>query len=339
MKTYLTIGCLVLISIIAGNKSYAQVGMIGNSPHKSAALDLNAPNKGLLIPRIGLASTTDKSQIINTAPAQTLMLYNTNANISGSGADSAGYYYWDTNLWKKLETAGGVATTAWSLAGNKGTNPGSNFLGTTDANALVVKTNNTESVRVTTAGNMGITTATPGYKLEVNGTSKVDGAFYLGMPATAPATGTAQLVRHNRTGQVYQVTSATGNTQPIAYVKYVLSNVSYARVSDCDTKVDTSDYIMVVVGSNFETVPAKSGMVMAAGYSGSFAPQNIYAFKSGTTWHLFADYVGGTTYYGGNGTWTIWCMLINKSIVNTLPTVTASLGGGITGNAAKPAGL
>src|SRR5688572_24818979 len=38
----------------------------------------------------------------------------------------------------------------WDLEGNGGTNPGNDFLGTTDDQPLVIKTNNVEAVRINT---------------------------------------------------------------------------------------------------------------------------------------------------------------------------------------------
>lgn len=61
------------------------------------------------------------------------------------------------------------ASDAWKLLGNAGTTAGTNFLGTTDAQDLVIKTNNTERARVLSTGNVGIGTATPGQMLHVNG--------------------------------------------------------------------------------------------------------------------------------------------------------------------------
>jgi len=55
----------------------------------------------------------------------------------------------------------------WQLTGNSGTVAGTNFLGTTDAVDVVTKTNNTERLRVTSAGNVGIGLSNPSYKLQV----------------------------------------------------------------------------------------------------------------------------------------------------------------------------
>jgi hypothetical protein len=48
------------------------------------------------------------------------------------------------------------ADNAWSLTGNSGTNPTSNFMGTTDAQDLVLRTNNIENFRINTSGNIDI---------------------------------------------------------------------------------------------------------------------------------------------------------------------------------------
>jgi hypothetical protein len=50
---------------------------------------------------------------------------------------------------------------AWGLLGNAGTNPSINFLGTTDAQDWVVRTNNLERFRVSSTGNFGIGTTNP----------------------------------------------------------------------------------------------------------------------------------------------------------------------------------
>lgn len=57
----------------------------------------------------------------------------------------------------------------WTVTGNTGTNPSTNFLGTTDNVGLAIRTNNTEQVRITPAGNVGIGTSSPNQKLDVRG--------------------------------------------------------------------------------------------------------------------------------------------------------------------------
>jgi len=68
-------------------------------------------------------------------------------------------------VWQPLSSL----ANAWLLTGNAGTNPNTNFLGTTDAQPLVIRTNNTERMRVTANGNVGIGTTAPIHRLDVRG--------------------------------------------------------------------------------------------------------------------------------------------------------------------------
>jgi hypothetical protein len=59
--------------------------------------------------------------------------------------------------------------STWNAKGNAGTNPTSNFIGTTDNQGFTVKTNNTERMRIEAGGNVGVGTTTPDTKLHVIG--------------------------------------------------------------------------------------------------------------------------------------------------------------------------
>jgi trimeric autotransporter adhesin len=70
---------------------------------------------------------------------------------------------------------------SWALSGNSGTSPSTNFLGTTDNNALVFKTNNVERLRLLATGNLGIGFINPLQKLDINGNINIGKGFCLFM--------------------------------------------------------------------------------------------------------------------------------------------------------------
>lgn len=75
----------------------------------------------------------------------------------------------------------------WNTTGNSGTNSSTDFLGTIDAQPLIFRTNNSEKVRITLNGNVGVGTNTPTQKLDVNGSviaserynNGNDGSYYI----------------------------------------------------------------------------------------------------------------------------------------------------------------
>ena len=146
---------LILLGFLAQNLMAQNVGIGTSTPHASAKLHIEDSNRGILIPRVSLTDVSNGTSPVNT-PATSLLVFNTNAAVTGGSGE--GFYYWDGTQWVALQ---GAAGNAWLLTGNAGTTAGTNFIGTTDAVDWVVKTNNTERMRVMAAGNVGISTATP----------------------------------------------------------------------------------------------------------------------------------------------------------------------------------
>jgi hypothetical protein len=120
-----------------------------------------------------------------------------------------------------------VSTSAlsptWSLTGNAGTTPGTNFLGTTDAEPLVIKTNDTEALRIDTNGNLGVGTTTPGARVDavsangiaVRGTSQstlgVSGSSSSGDGVDGTSTSGYGLHGTSSTGTAVNGTSTSGD--------------------------------------------------------------------------------------------------------------------------------
>ena len=193
MKKYILLSLIALC--LCKNTLFAQAGMNSNTPDMSSVLDISATNKGLLPPRISLTSTTDGSVVNGGTPAEGLLVYNTNSSISGSGSKGVGYYYWQKGLWKKFATKEDIDTEdSWLLAGNSQVNSETNFLGTQDDNAVVVKTNNTERLRLTVnstsknTGAVGLGVNNPDHKLDVNASG--NGVKFRNLATTAKGVST-----------------------------------------------------------------------------------------------------------------------------------------------------
>ena len=94
MKKIITLLFLVFIGT-----TYAQVGVGTPLPDPSAQLDVVANNKGVLLPRVALTSSTDITTISN-GNVNSLFVFNT----ASSGDLTPGYHYWDGAKWQRLAT-------------------------------------------------------------------------------------------------------------------------------------------------------------------------------------------------------------------------------------------
>jgi hypothetical protein len=79
--------------------SSGSVGIGTTAPNNSAKLDISASNKGVLLPRIALASNTD--QVTIPSPAVGLIVYNTGTG----GLTTVGYLYWNGSEWRQLNNS------------------------------------------------------------------------------------------------------------------------------------------------------------------------------------------------------------------------------------------
>lgn len=117
---------------------------IGATPDASAKLDISATNKGLLAPRVALTATNAAGPI--TAPATGLLVYNSATAGVAPNNVVPGFYYWDGASWVRFDTGNNIGD--WKILGNANTTSGTNFLGTTNAQALDFRTNNTIRFRI-----------------------------------------------------------------------------------------------------------------------------------------------------------------------------------------------
>ena len=140
MKRYLLAASLLLL----GNLAFSQL-KIGSNPsqiNKSSILELESTRQGLLLPRIPGANLT--TQPLNTAP-DGMIIYVT---------DSASLFIRKNALWQRMSADSVANSMNWNITGNAGLDSTVNFLGTTDAQPLILKTNGTERLRITSSGNL-----------------------------------------------------------------------------------------------------------------------------------------------------------------------------------------
>lgn len=142
LKKLLQTVCTVML-LLYMNSSVAQVGIGTTTPNTDAQLDISSANRGVLMPRVALTSTASPAPLSTDVAG--MMVYNT----ATAGDVTPGLYYNDGAVWVSMTSSGAAA---WELTGNAGTTPGvaNNFLGTTDNQDLVVGTNSTEVLRITT---------------------------------------------------------------------------------------------------------------------------------------------------------------------------------------------
>ncbi|HSD14858.1 MAG TPA: hypothetical protein VLB74_09445 [Flavobacterium sp.] len=178
----------------------AQVGIGTTTP--SGALDVTSNSDGLLIPRVTLTANNVAAPV--TTPTVSELVYNT-ATVGGANGVNPGYYYWDGSSWIAILTE---KNGGWSLTGNTGTTAGTNFIGTTDAQDLRVKTGNTDRLNISgTNGNVGINTNNSTAKLEIDASTGTTPPLEI-VPRTTAPTGTAggQIAVIDNSLYIYDVT-------------------------------------------------------------------------------------------------------------------------------------
>ncbi|HLF52127.1 hypothetical protein [Flavobacterium sp.] len=129
----------LLIALVSLTSSQAQVGIGTTNIGNGVQLQIESNSKGLLIPRVALTSTATEAPVGPSPIAIGVLIYNTANNGSDGTAVTPGFYYWTGTIWTSLK---GTSGQNWSLSGNTGTTPGTNYLGTSDNTNLQIKTNN-----------------------------------------------------------------------------------------------------------------------------------------------------------------------------------------------------
>jgi hypothetical protein len=130
---------VLLIIFICDPNTYSQSFSINTDnslADTSAILDVKSSAKGMLVPRM---TKTQRNRIFQ--PASGLLVFQ-------NSPDSTGFYFYDGSTWYWMYSTENMLygdSTSWKRSGNSGTNPSSNFVGTTDNQPLSFRVNNVKA--------------------------------------------------------------------------------------------------------------------------------------------------------------------------------------------------
>ena len=104
---------LLFFLLLYTQRAEAQQGIGTNAPNEHAVLELASNNKGLLIPRLSLTSSSTFLQGTATASDSSLLVYNT-ATVTTTGLSGPGFYYWTggaSGHWNRIASGSGLVGT------------------------------------------------------------------------------------------------------------------------------------------------------------------------------------------------------------------------------------
>lgn len=166
---------LTLLLTLATISLNAQVGVGTTTP--AGALDINSSTNGLILPRVALTALNVAAPVVNPQGGTLVvgtLVWNTATAGSIPNNVVPGMYYWEGARWISL--AGSPGGLDWSLSGNTGTNPATNYVGTTDNVPLILRANSIERIRMGTAETV-INEDAQNYNFRVEGTGETQMFF------------------------------------------------------------------------------------------------------------------------------------------------------------------
>ncbi|MDC8003279.1 tail fiber domain-containing protein [Aureisphaera galaxeae] len=196
-KPFITL-CSILSFLFFSTSLSAQVGINTTTPGNGAMLDVTSTDKGMLIPRVNIADLATIAPITGGG-TESLLVYNTNTTTG------PGFFYWDGSMWVGL--SGSSSGDKWDLEGNAGTTPGTgagqNFVGTTDAQDVIIASNNSAVARLSTAGQVEAARDGSSTVPSFTFTSDTDSGLYLsGTNQITLATGGTDRVSFTSDGRI-----------------------------------------------------------------------------------------------------------------------------------------
>lgn len=333
-KIIFTIGVLMSCAV------YSQVGI--NTEIPKATLDVaGKPSDitavdGIIAPKLKGSELKAKDALYTDEQKASLVYVTEPLDASETTAKtvnvtSIGYFYFDGSIWQTLNATNGAnpangGMDYWSLLGNNGSSPGTNFIGTTDAQDFVVKTNNIERERTYKAATVN------------NTIKKIDGGDLLVNGITL---GRGKGNNVNNTVVSYQgLDSNTTGANNVAVGSYSLnkntegnSNIALGHSSLSGNLTGSSN---IALGQSAMPFNTTGGNNIAIGHSALSNTLN----KTGTDNIAIGFTAGGKLEDGTSNNIVIGSKqnLASKTGSNQLNIGGAIFGTGLTGTEAAPAG-
>lgn len=247
-----------------------------------------------------------------TYPNPTVIALQGNA-VANTAPQAGNVLMWNGTAWIPVDTLNDF----WALKGNAGTNPATNFVGTTDNADLVLRTNNTEKVRVTTTGAVGINQPTPNTNAILDIQSTTKGVLFPSLTTAqrdaivGPAVG---LTVFNNTLSVHQFWNGTCWVNVGQTVCSFTYSCSLSHPTDCLLRSNfgsVSDTITVSLVSGTPSPVILSASGVPAGVLVNFS--NSYITPTGTSVVTFTALPTAA-----QGTFPITILATSGSTIQTL---------------------
>lgn len=132
-------------------------------------------------------------------------------------------------LYVTADLAAQAASTNWQLIGNAGTNPSVEFLGTTDSQPLIIKTNNTFAAKVDAQGRIGLGEQNPDEFLVVKAHPNMPGSGHRQTTYSLTTSDTNWNLAYAYTLPLHSVLQMTATA--ISYNTTTLSRSSFKRTA------------------------------------------------------------------------------------------------------------
>lgn len=303
-----------ILTVLHLTNVYAQIGIGTNTPR--GALEISSATNGFLTPQVALTSANTYAPILNPqtagAPITGTVVYNTSSAGAGPTLVTPGYYYWDGSLWLRLASG---TNSDWTISGNAGTVAGTNFLGTTDATDIRIKTNSIDrwNISNTNGGQLQSyslgTAALPIYSFQ---TDQNTGVFSPGANEVGASTAGVERIQIDANGKVGIATPSPSHRL------HVVNNADDEGVMRLDNATSGGFAgVYLFEGANYR---GHMGYVNTAGTSG-FGGKGAYQFASGDRPLVFSTHATTEAFQermviAGNGK-----VGINTNPTNIAPTV------------------